>query len=78
MTYNELELLTEKICCIDDVLKEAKQERRLFLAENGQASPCLDLRYFFMCFYVMYCDITAMGINNPVTVSEVPIVILTC
>jgi len=43
VTFNELELLAERISTICPLIKESLINGSLKIAENGQGSPCLDL-----------------------------------
>ncbi|KAF5405985.1 Type II pantothenate kinase [Paragonimus heterotremus] len=44
VTFQELEILLRLIASHEPVVREALSSGRLLVAENGQSSPCLDLR----------------------------------
>ncbi|VDP12570.1 unnamed protein product [Soboliphyme baturini] len=45
VTHNELIQLTALIAERCEIIKEALDSKRLLIIENGQCSPCLDLRH---------------------------------
>lgn len=44
VTYGEMISIVERIGHFSAEMKSAVEQKRLLLAENGQGSPCLDLR----------------------------------
>ncbi|KAL3311590.1 Pantothenate kinase 4, partial [Cichlidogyrus casuarinus] len=45
VTKAELSIIMRKACALDPTLEKGLNEKRLFLLENGQSSPCLDFRF---------------------------------
>ncbi|XP_034761015.1 4'-phosphopantetheine phosphatase-like [Acipenser ruthenus] len=43
VTYNELQILTERIAAMDSVIHSGITKERLILVQSGSSSPCLDL-----------------------------------
>ncbi|MGH0176459.1 UNVERIFIED_CONTAM: hypothetical protein FKN15_072366 [Acipenser sinensis] len=43
VTYNELQILTERIAAMDSVIHSGIMKERLILVQSGSSSPCLDL-----------------------------------
>ncbi|XP_064423775.1 4'-phosphopantetheine phosphatase [Latimeria chalumnae] len=43
VTYNESQIVTERIAVMDPIIQLALKEERLLLVQTGSSSPCLDL-----------------------------------